>query len=190
MMASFCKGILEIRSAEGPLNLDVLYGMRRIYAKLKDARAGNHDASDMCRFIKDFDGRPISIYEQKDADEFFNLLMDRLELDLKKTNRPDLLKDIFGGAFANDVICIGCPHRSTVIEQFFTLNLQIHNKKNVNDALNSYIESENLSGGNAYHCEKCDKKVDAKKRVSLGTLPNVLVIPLKRFEFDYMKKYF
>lgn len=42
-----------------------------------------------------------------------------------------------------------------------------------------------LEGDNAYHCEKCNKKVDTLKRVCIKTLPNHLILVLKRFEFNY-----
>jgi ubiquitin carboxyl-terminal hydrolase 9/24 len=186
MMPSFRKGILEVQANNTEAN--ALYCLRWIFGNLRDGRKTYFDASVLCKHIKDFDGRTLSIYEQKDADEFFNLLMDRLEYNLKNTDRPELTKDVFGGAFANDVICEDCPHRSTVKEEFLALNLQIHNKKNIAEGLNSYIEGEKLSGSNAYHCAKCDKRVNAKKRVSFGVLPNVLVIALKRFEFDFHRK--
>jgi len=42
-----------------------------------------------------------------------------------------------------------------------------------------------LEGDNAFKCDKCNKKVDTMKRVCLKTLPNHLIIVLKRFEFNY-----
>lgn len=155
---------------------------------MKDSRRASYNASAICGLIKDFDGRPLSIYEQRDADEFFNLLMDRLEGNLKSTSHPELIKDVFGGCFANEVICLDCPHRSIVKEEFLALNLQIHNKKGLVDALQGFVEAEPLTGSNAYHCDRCDKKVNAKKRVSIGVLPNTLVVFLKRFEFDFQRK--
>ena len=142
----------------------------------------------MCGAIKDFDGRALSIYEQRDADEFFNLLMDRLEASLKTTTRPQLIKDVFGGCFANEIICLDCPHRSIMREEFLTLSLQIHNKRGLVEALQAFVESEPLTGSNAYHCDKCNKKVNAKKRASIGVLPNTLIVALKRFEFDFQRK--
>lgn len=41
-----------------------------------------------------------------------------------------------------------------------------------------------LDEGNQYMCEKCDKKVDAIKRVVIKKLPRYLITTLKRFEFD------
>ena len=42
-----------------------------------------------------------------------------------------------------------------------------------------------LDGDNAYHCEKCNKRVPAVKRMCIKRLPNHLILVLKRFEFDY-----
>lgn len=40
-------------------------------------------------------------------------------------------------------------------------------------------------GGDAYHCEKCNKKVNTVKRLCVKKLPPILAIQLKRFEYDY-----
>ena len=42
-----------------------------------------------------------------------------------------------------------------------------------------------LDGDNKYLCEKCNKKYPTLKRTSIKTLPNMLILVLKRFEFDY-----
>lgn len=34
-------------------------------------------------------------------------------------------------------------------------------------------------------CEKCDKKVDALKRVSIKKLPRYMLMTLKRFDFNF-----
>lgn len=47
------------------------------------------------------------------------------------------------------------------------------------------VQGEMLEGDNAYFCEKCDKKVDTLKRQCIKRLPRFLILPLKRFEFDY-----
>jgi len=41
--------------------------------------------------FKEFDGNPTNIAEQKDAQEFLNVLFDRLENALKPTSRKYLL---------------------------------------------------------------------------------------------------
>jgi hypothetical protein len=48
-----------------------------------------------------------------------------------------------------------------------------------------YVQGELLEADNAYYCEVCKKKMDAVRRACIKQLPHMLVIQLKRFEFDY-----
>lgn len=48
------------------------------------------------------------------------------------------------------------------------------------------IKGDTLDGDNAYYCQRCDKKVSAVKRVCLKSLPDNLIVTLKRFQFDFM----
>ena len=52
-------------------------------------------------------------------------------------------------------------------------------------ALDSFIKGEILSGNDKFFCEEYGKKISVKKMCCLKTLPNTLIISLKRFEFDY-----
>ena len=48
------------------------------------------------------------------------------------------------------------------------------------ECLGELLETEN-----AYYCERCDKKVDTVKRLCVKKLPPILVIQLKRFDYDF-----
>ena len=47
--------------------------------------------------------------------------------------------------------------------------------------MHSYCTSEDLLEANSYQCDKCNKKVTAKKSLHLSKLPEVLMIQIKRF---------
>ena len=66
-----------------------------------------------------------------------------------------------------------------------SIGVEIKDKKSLEEALKEYIKGEVLEGDNAYFCERCDSKVKAVKRVCLKTLPEILTITIKRFEFDF-----
>merc|ERR1712123_551919 len=53
------------------------------------------------------------------------------------------------------------------------------------DSLAEYTKGELLETENAYYCERCDKKVDTVKRLCVKKLPPILVIQLKRFDYDF-----
>ena len=54
--------------------------------------------------------------------------------------------------------------------------------------MHEYVKGELLDGSNAYYCERCDKKVDTTKRLCVKKLPPILVIQLKRFDYDYERE--
>jgi len=51
--------------------------------------------------------------------------------------------------------------------------------------MEAFIAGDLLDQDNQYHCEKCDKKVDALKRTCLKEMPRYLIATLKRFDFDF-----
>ncbi|KAK3574939.1 hypothetical protein QTP86_019806 [Hemibagrus guttatus] len=130
-------------------------------------------------------GEPVNLREQHDALEFFNSLVDSLDEALKALGQPSMLSRVLGGSFADQKICQGCPHRYECEESFTTLNVDIRNHQNLLDSLEQYVKGDLLEGANAYHCEKCNKKVDTVKRLLIKTLPPVLAIHLKRFDYDW-----
>uniref|UniRef100_A0A4W3IDV8 ubiquitinyl hydrolase 1 n=1 Tax=Callorhinchus milii TaxID=7868 RepID=A0A4W3IDV8_CALMI len=133
-------------------------------------------------------GEPVNLREQHDALEFFNSLVDSLDEALKALGQPTMLSKVLGGSFADQKICQGCPHRYECEESFTTLNVDIRNHQNLLDSLEQYVKGDLLEGANAYHCEKCNKKVDTVKRLLIKKLPPVLAIQLKRFDYDWERE--
>lgn len=122
---------------------------------------------------------------QKDVDEFFNMAMDRVENLVKGKKEDKVIKNLFQGVLANEFICKGCPHYSEREEPFMTISLQVKNKHSIKESLEAFVEGEMLEGDNAYHCEKCEKKVNTLKRCCIKRMPNVMFLVLKRFEFNF-----
>lgn len=69
-------------------------------------------------------------------------------------------------------------------EPYFMINLSIpqdNKAPSLIDCFNLYVEGETLDGENAWFNEKTGKKQDVKKKISYWSLPNILVIDIKRF---------
>ncbi len=83
----------------------------------------------------------LKTVEQQDVDEFFRILMDRLEKELKYTSKPDFLTQFFGGVLINQIIPQGCPrdHRIEREENFYALQLGVKNKPSILHSLESYV---------------------------------------------------
>jgi ubiquitin C-terminal hydrolase len=60
----------------------------------------------------------------------------------------------------------------------------------LNDCLNNMITEEIMEGDNKYHCSKCEKRCNARKKVFLKIIPSHLIIQLKRFTYteDYQSR--
>ena len=74
-------------------------------------------------------------------------------------------------------------------EPFFILNLPIPDMKqpSIYDCLNLYTEYEVLDGENAWLNEKTNKKEDVLKEITFWSLPEILVIDIKRFKSSNTK---
>ena len=104
-------------------------------------------------------GEPVNLRDQHDALEFFNSLVDSLDEALKALGQQTILSKVLGGSFADQKICKDCPHRYQREESFTALNIDIRNHHNLLESLEQYVKGDLLEGANAYHCEKCNKKV-------------------------------
>jgi len=138
-----------------------------------------------CHAFKDWEGQPINVFEQMDVEEYLTMFMDRLEAAIKGTPQEKTIQYHFGGKFANEVICKSCPHYYTRSEAFLSLGVPVKNKKSLQEGLEAFVAGDLLEQDNQYHCEKCDKKVDARKRTCLKEMPRYLIATLKRFDFDF-----
>lgn len=130
-------------------------------------------------------GEPVNLREQQDAVEFFMSLFESLDEGLKALGHPQLMGATLGGCFSDQKICQECPHRYSKEEPFSVFSIDIRNHSSLTDSLEQYVKGELLEGADAYHCDKCDKKVVTVKRMCVRKLPPVLAIQLKRFEYDY-----
>ena len=54
-------------------------------------------------------------------------------------------------------------------EPFTTLNVDIRNHQNLLESLEQYVKGDLLEAANAYHCEKCNKKVCVSCAYSIST---------------------
>ena len=185
---NFRETILRIEKPEEDPEESLLYQLQSLYSALKNSDKQHVNARGLCKTFKDWEGRPVNVTEQMDADEFINTFMDRIETQIKGDPGQDIIKELFTGLQATELIGKNsCTHRSEVNEAFITLPVQVKNKKTLLESLESYKEGEILEGSNAYQCDHCETKVTALRRMCIKYLPNILLITLGRFEYDYDK---
>eukprot|EP00928_Gymnodinium_smaydae_P047186 TRINITY_DN31478_c0_g1_i1.p1 TRINITY_DN31478_c0_g1~~TRINITY_DN31478_c0_g1_i1.p1 ORF type:complete len:499 (-),score=133.21 TRINITY_DN31478_c0_g1_i1:175-1605(-) len=95
------------------------------------------------------------------------------------------LVDLMQGQLRSSLTCLKCGQESRRFDPFLYLSLPVEKgMTQVSDAIGKYLEAEELTGSERWHCKRCKTKVNARKKIDVWKLPPVLVLHLKRFEFD------
>ncbi|KAJ6249219.1 ubiquitin carboxyl-terminal hydrolase faf-x-related [Anaeramoeba flamelloides] len=165
-------------------NEKLLNELKKMFIYLKESKKSYYNTKKFCRSIIE-NGRPINTREQKDANEYLNKLFDKIDDCLKNTKNENLLKNIYGGNLIHQIICQEKFHSSERTEDFFTVSLEVKNKRTLKESLQLFVQGDMLNKNNQYHCSNCEHKVDAIKRCCFLNLPNTLIFHLKRFDFDF-----
>jgi hypothetical protein len=177
----FRESLLRCKCPEEKKNS--LYEVKKVFLWLKYLKTGYYEARS---FVDNYDNEKLDVHQQMDVDEFFSNILDKLENRLKNTENDNLIKYFFQGKL-NDTLSFreGCTHDRTNVNSFYSIQLQVQNKRNVYESLDTLTESELMNGDNCIFCPKCDKKFPALKSQCFGVLPRILMFVLKRFEFNF-----
>ena len=162
-----------------------LYELQKVFFNLKYLKSGYYTPDS---FANNYDNEKLNPHQQMDVDEFFSNLLDKIENRIKDSDNENLIKYFFQGKL-NDKLTFqeGCNHHRTKITNFYSIQLQVMNKKNIYESLDTLTEGELMNGDNCIFCPECNKKFPAIKSQSFNKLPRILMFVLKRFEFDYDK---
>ena len=90
---------------------------------------------------------------------------------------------IFEGKIVTETKCLECESVSKREESFFTLRLPVTQNSSVTACLKRFSESENMCSSDKYFCDTCNSRQEAHKRVRIQSLPEILAMELKRFEY-------
>ncbi|XP_059804109.1 ubiquitin carboxyl-terminal hydrolase 48-like isoform X3 [Hypanus sabinus] len=108
------------------------------------------------------------------------------ELENKRTGNTNKITEVLG---------INVTKQQDVAEHFQQILNKLaedRNSHNIlqNAALQDFFKTVILDGDNLCYCDTCQKKTKATMRYRCEILPQILVLQLKRFEFDYSMKSF
>lgn len=95
-----------------------------------------------------------------------------------------IITDLFTGLYYSTVICDECKNVTDTFEPFTILTLHIKETRteSLEKSLSDFTQEETLTGDNKFYCNKCNKNVDAHKKMYIWEAPKVLIIQFKRFK--------
>ena len=102
--------------------------------------------------------------------------------DLEKSH--SMITNLFTGLYYSTVICDECKNVTDTFEPFTILSLHIKESgtSTLEKSLSDFTQEETLTGDNQFYCTKCQKNVDAHKKMYIWEPPQVLIIQFKRFK--------
>jgi len=133
---------------------------------------------------------PVS--RQQDVHEFWTLLCQRLEEEMKGSPQEPLVESLFQGRQRDYITCSCCGRTSSTHDAFqdlkppvpYTDGASIAAVPTLHAALTELLLPEKMCGAEQYACDTCAKRVDAERGVELMKLPPLLALQLKRFRYD------
>eukprot|EP00003_Mantamonas_plastica_P016438 TRINITY_DN2740_c0_g1_i3.p1 TRINITY_DN2740_c0_g1~~TRINITY_DN2740_c0_g1_i3.p1 ORF type:complete len:507 (+),score=164.71 TRINITY_DN2740_c0_g1_i3:502-2022(+) len=198
----------EYSSRKGPQDRCIPYQMQKLFSNMQASPAGCAETKELTH---SFGWTGAEAFVQQDVQELQRVLFDALEQtyveykpyegegDYKNRlhhytsdkgenehgKKVSVVTDIFGAEMEDYIECTECGHKSARTEEYLDIPLVVQGYNNVLDALDGYQNPELLCGDNQYTCGGCNKKVDAKKGMRLHSLPYILSLQMKRFDFNY-----
>jgi len=188
MIPELRQALLDYKDTAENLDDSFFYQFQYVLAFLQESNKQFIQPARFVHSFKGWDGEPTNVSVQMDAQEFFNMLFDRIDERLKQTVWEKALADNIAGEFSNELIAKANDGEMLYIEKvepFFCLSCVVMNKKDITEGLQALVTSEELSGDNAYMWDSIKQKKDTNKRICIKTLPQNLVIQLKRFTFNF-----
>ena len=122
----------------------------------------------------------------QDAHEYYNKILDIL----KSFNKN--IENIAYGMMIGKVEVKQKNYISKKNEKFLFLELEINDNHNLADCLNSFFKKEILKDDNKIEIEENGQKYyyEGTKQFRIQKIPDILHIALKRFKYNYQKRYF
>ncbi|CAD8119650.1 unnamed protein product [Paramecium sonneborni] len=160
---------------------NVLHQLQQMFTYLELSDRIDYNPQEFCASFKDYAGEPVNIFIQQDAQEFLNMIFDKLEHLLKETLYKNILDGVFGGKTCTQISCQNCKVTKSKDEIFYNLSLPIKNLKNLQECFDKFVQGEIISD---FKCESCNQKVDVNKCQLLAQLPNILILHLQRIVFN------
>lgn len=129
---------------------------------------------------------------QEDAHEFIQALLDKIEWAYDDQQKPKRRKDpqnpirkLFTGSTKTCIQCARCRQKSITEEPFCCISLEVDDNVGLGEALGIFTQDELMRGDDKYFCNNCNRKCVAHKKLTLSSIPPILILHFKRFCVEF-----
>jgi ubiquitin carboxyl-terminal hydrolase 8 len=154
-----------------------------------------HDSQEFCQFLMDGLHEDLNRVKTKpyvEELEGFGMEDDKAAIESwrKHLLRHDsVVVDHCQGMHRSHLTCPKCGRESIKFDVYSSISLPLAAKKDhsmiqLTDCIERFMEGEQLDERNAWYCPRCRQHVCALKMIALWTIPDILILHLKRFTFE------
>jgi ubiquitin carboxyl-terminal hydrolase 8 len=156
-----------------------------------------HDSQEFCQFLMDGLHEDCNRVTNKPYVEELEGFGMKDEIAAIETWRKHLLRhnsiivDRCQGMHRSHLTCTSCGRESIKFDVFSTVSLPLitetkegSNGMQLEECIEKFLEGEQLDEMNAWYCPGCRKHVCALKMIALWSVPDILILHLKRFQFE------
>lgn len=157
-------------------------GLKQLFIQMQTA-TDKVDTSDLIRALGWTEENAL---QQQDAQEFFILIIDRVEKCIKDQNKRQMVNSWFNGKTSSSIFTLRTRKTINTQDTFSTLTLDVKNSPDLKSALNKFLSEEKLTGDNRYMID--GKLEEVKIRTKFVELPPILQIQLLRYNINMFTK--
>jgi ubiquitin carboxyl-terminal hydrolase 8 len=154
-----------------------------------------HDSHEFCSFLMDGiheDCNRVDTKPYVEELEGFGVPDDKVAIESWRRHllrHDSIIVDNCQGMHRSHVTCPICSRESIKFDVFSSLSVPLTSSKDrsfipLDDCLEKFTEGEQLDENNAWYCPNCKKHVCALKMLALWSVPDILIIHLKRFTYE------
>ncbi|XP_056225588.1 uncharacterized protein LOC130164710 isoform X2 [Seriola aureovittata] len=164
---------VERYTSGNPDTKRVDYQLKGLFDDLKKRTAYTHNITQKLGIHR--------VYEQRDAAKFFDEIL---------TLTSPEASQIFCGKLTHETRCSECGTITDTNGPSWHLPLALgdSHRYSVVHGIQEFFKESHISGENQLYCDHCDAKADATVKCVIKHHPEVLMLLLKRFEFNYRYK--
>lgn len=141
----------------------------------------NNIEEEIAEKVQYIHGRLLYIHDKSPINNLINIMAINSWKKFVK-NEYSIIKNLFGGMTHINNKCSCCGNISHNFDFFQILQLSISNETDcLDDCLDNFVKEETMDINNMIKCDFCNHRNKSIKKISLWTLPKILIIQLKRF---------
>lgn len=119
------------------------------------------------------------LYERHDAFEMWEMLLERIEHEMRGFPNQNAVSDFFSGKVITQISCTHVDDKTSRLEGFHSVSLHVYGNRSLDDSFREYTKLDILDGECQYFAEDRYELQDAVKGVIYQFFPPVLVLQLR-----------